>query len=106
MGFFSLSPKQNNDTNSDEKHLEAFERHKGRLTQREIEQHLRRIPLRSNQREYIKAVIAKFDNPYEPPSKRFVTEEEFLQGLDEMAKNNRDSISSDEVERIKKYFSK
>ena len=54
----------------------------------------------------VKAVIAKFDNPYEPASSRYITEKEFLQCLDEMAENNRDSISPQEIERIKQQFSK
>ena len=90
----------------DESILKLFDRYGGRMPQRDLERHLNRIPFQSHEREYVKAVMAKFDNPYEPGSKRYVTKEEFLQGLDEMVQNKKDSISREEVERIKKYFSK
>ena len=82
------------------KKKDIFERHRGRLTLRQIEQYLLRVPLFATEREYVERVMEKFDTPYS----RWITKEEFLKGLEEMARNPKDPLSKEEVERIKKYF--
>ena len=104
--FFNSSKKSNSKEGEDKNDLKFFDRYGDRILRRDLERHINRIPFQNHEREYIKAVMAKFDTPYEPASKRYITKEEFLQGLDEMAQNSKDSISVGEVERIKKYFSK
>lgn len=79
---------------------DVFARSGGRLTPRQIERYLWRVPLRVSEKEYVERVMEKFDRPYS----RWVTREEFFKGLEEMAKNPRDPISKQEVEMIKKYF--
>lgn len=87
--------------------LNMFKRNGGRLPLRDLVKYIDQVPyLQVYEREYVKTVVAKFENPHEPLSTRYVTQEEFLQGLDEMAENNRDLISPEEVERIKSYFEK
>ncbi len=66
----------------------------------DINWHMNRVPLQPHEREYVKAVLSKYDTSYS----RFITKEEFHKALDEMAKNNRDAIEPHEIERIKKYF--
>ena len=104
--FFNSPKKSNPPDGKDKDSLKFFNQRGDRILRRDLERHINRIPFQSYEREYIKAVMAKFDTPYEPASKRYITKEEFLQGLDEMAQNSKDSISVGEVERIKKYFSK
>lgn len=62
-----------------------------------------RLPIRPDQREYTKRVLERYDNPGWDQG---ITREEFLKGLDEMAKNPHDPISPQEVERLKQHFSK
>ena len=82
------------------KQNDAFSRNAGRLSKKQFELYLNRVPLRSWEREYIKRVMEKFDTSYSLG----LTKKEFYKGLDEMAKNPRDQISTALVERIKKYF--
>lgn len=79
---------------------DAFSRNSGKLSKRQFEQYLNRVPLRSSQKEYIKRVMEKFNTSYS----RGITKEEFYKGLDEMAKNPRDHITSKHIELLKKYF--
>ena len=90
--FFNSSKKSNSKDGEDENDLKFFNQHGDRILRRDLEKHINRIPFQSYEREYIKAVMAKFDSPYEPASKRYITKEEFLKGLDEMAQNSKDSI--------------
>jgi hypothetical protein len=79
---------------------DVFSRHGGRLTPRQLERYLWRVPLYKEEKEYVERVMERFHHPYS----RWITREEFYKGLDEMAKNPRDPISPQEVERLKKYF--
>ena len=91
MSLFSSNKKKSN----------IFDTHGGKLTKKQFEQRLRRVPLQSWRKEYVKRVMEKFDGP---KYSRGITEKEFQQGLDEMAKNKRDRIERKHIERIKKYF--
>jgi len=53
-----------------------------------------------HQKEYIKAVMRKYDKP----GSYGITQEEFEKGLKEMEKNPRDSIKPGHVRHIKKHF--
>lgn len=82
------------------KQNDAFSRHGGRLSKRQFEQYLNRVPLQSWDREYVKRVMEKFNTSYS----RGITRDEFHKGLDEMAKNPRDRINKTKIALIKKYF--
>ncbi len=77
-----------------------FKRYGNKMTMNQLKYRIDRLPLYSHEKEYIKAVLAKFEHP----TSRYITKEEFLKALDEMKKNKRDLISEEEVERIKRYF--
>jgi len=72
----------------------------GVLYKKRMNNRIDRLPLDETEKEYVKQVIAKHDRP----GSKGVTREEFLYSLDEMAKNNRDTIQKDQIEKIKKYF--
>jgi len=78
-----------------------FDKQGGKLTRRQFEQRLRRVPLQSWQREYVERVMERFD---EPRHSRGITQEEFHKGLDEMAENPKDRIDQKHIDRIKKHF--
>lgn len=80
---------------------DVFSRYGGRLTPEQLKREMWRVPLRPEEREYVKRVMERFDQPY---FSRGITREEFYKGLEEMTKNLQDPISPEEVERIKKYF--
>lgn len=60
-----------------------------------------RVPMRIQDKEYVKRVMERFDIP---SYSRWITREEFKKGLEEMAKNPRDPIDRREVEQLKKHF--
>ena len=92
MGIFGRYTRKSNN---------IFSKHGGKLTRKQFEQRLKRVPLQSWQREYVKRVMERFD---EPRYSRGITEKEFNEGLDEMAKNTKDRIEHKHIERIKKHF--
>lgn len=83
------------------KKYSIFSKHGGKLTRKQFEQRLKRVPLQSWRKEYVKRVMEKFD---EPRYSRGITEEEFNKGLEAMAKNPRDSINKTHIARIRKHF--
>ncbi len=81
---------------------DAFSRHGGALTKEQMAKYVDSIPhFQPWEREYIKRVLERYDVP---SYSRFITREEFLKALDEMAKNQQDPIDPQEIERIKKIF--
>ncbi len=101
MIFFSPSkPKPSTPSPEDKRIASLFDRKGGRLTMADIQWHLNRVPLYPHEREYVKAVLSKYEHPYS----RFITKEEFYKALDEMAKNQKDAIDRYDIERIKRYF--
>ena len=91
MGLFSRYTRKSNN---------IFSKHGGKLTRKQFEQRLKRVPLQSWQREYVKRVMEKFNTHYS----KGITREEFHAGLDEMAKNPHDRIDSKHIDLIKKHF--
>ncbi|MCP6726928.1 MAG: hypothetical protein KJI69_02710 [Patescibacteria group bacterium] len=83
------------------KKYSPFGKHGGKITKKQFEQRLKRVPLQSWRKEYVERVMEKFD---EPRYSRGITEKEFNQGLKEMLKNKRDRIEKKHIDRIKKYF--
>ncbi len=79
---------------------DAFSRNAGKLSKRQFEQYLNRVPLQSWEKEYVKRVMEKFNTSYSLG----ITREEFQKGLDEMAKNPRNRINKTKIAQIKKYF--
>lgn len=79
----------------------VFNRHGGKITREQLAWQVDRIPsFQPWEREYIKRVLERYDTD----TNRYITREEFFQGLEEMAKNDKDPITPEEVERIKKAF--
>jgi len=75
-----------------------------KLTIKDISWHVDRMPgLRPWQKEYVKRVMERFD---QPNFSRGVTRDEFNQALDEMEKNTRDPLEKDHIKRIREYFDK
>jgi len=73
----------------------------GRISKQNLERLIERAPLTQWDKEYVKRVMEKFDNPY---YSRGITKEEFLKGLSEMEENIRDPLEKREIDRIKKFF--
>jgi len=73
---------------------------KGRLYKTPMEKRIGKIPLSKTQKEYVKEVMAKYDRP----ESKGVTREEFLHGLDEMAKDKTNPIKQRDIEKIKRRF--
>ena len=86
------------------KPYDAFSIHGGRLTSQQMQEYINRIPLQPDEREYVKRVMERFDQAYEPWANKYITREEFQKGLDEMAKNPSDPITPKEAEWVKKHF--
>lgn len=82
---------------------DAFQRSNGRLSKEQMHQYVDKTYMRPDQKEYVKRVLERFN---EPSYSMGITREEFMKGLDEMAKNPHDSISHEEVERLKQHFSR
>ena|SRR3989338_7293203 len=80
----------------------SFNPFKGRqyLTEQDFNRRVDNMNLRTDQEEYTKAHFAKFSNNWS----RGITEREFNTGLQELRKNQRDSLGRGEVERIEKKF--
>ena len=97
MGLFNFNNKSSGDKNP---RRDIFSRHGGKITKKLFDQHISRLPLRPAQREYVKQVMEKHNARYSIG----ITREEFHKGLDEMAKNTRDSIKEREIRRLKKHF--
>jgi hypothetical protein len=75
-----------------------------KLTMKEIAWHVDRMPgLQTWQREYVKRVMEKFD---QPNFSRGITRAEFNEALTEMEKNTKDPIEKDHIKRIREYFDK
>jgi len=96
MGFFS----SNKDSDNKEARKDIFSRHGGKITKKLFDQHINRLTLRPAQREYVKQVMEKHNARHS----KGITRKEFHKGLDEMAKNTRDSIKEREIKRLKKHF--
>ncbi|MDA1337486.1 MAG: hypothetical protein O3C23_01835 [bacterium] len=79
---------------------DAFSRNNGRLSKRQFELYLNQVPLQIWEREYVKRVMDKFDTSWS----QGITRDEFLKGLDEMAKNPHDQIDASDIENIKRHF--
>jgi len=79
---------------------DAFNRHGGRLTRKQFAAYVDRVSLQPWEREYVKRVMERYDVQHN----RYISREDFFDGLDEMVKNQKDPISKAEVERIKKEF--
>ncbi len=77
-----------------------FSRHRGRITLRQFNEMISRIPMRDIEREYSKRVMERFHHPHSP----HLTEQELKQGLNEMLHNVRDPIQRQLIERIKRKF--
>ncbi len=82
------------------KKYNIFGKHGGKFTRKQFARRLRSVPLQSRQKEYVESVMERFDARHS----RGITEEEFHEGLDEMAKNPKDRIDRKHIERIKKHF--
>ena len=82
------------------KSYDAFSRNNGKLSKKQFERYLHQVPLQTWEREYVKRVMEKFNTSWS----RGISKDEFLKGLDEMAKNPHDQIDANEIKRIKKYF--
>lgn len=80
---------------------DIFSRSGGRLSMSQFNQIFSRMPLRDIEREYVKRVMERFDQPYYSQG---LTREEFNKGLDEMLRNTRDTIGRETIERIKRHF--
>jgi hypothetical protein len=65
-----------------------------------VRQYIDRVPLRPDQREYVKRTLERFNYP----TSKGITREEFFKSLDEMAKNQKDPITPQQIERIKRAF--
>lgn len=77
-----------------------FKRFGGRLPLGYVDERVSQVPLSPREKEYIKQVIAK----YNYPGSQGITRKEFRKALEEMARNEHDSVTREEVKRIKKYF--
>ncbi|MDO8558074.1 MAG: hypothetical protein Q7S09_02715 [bacterium] len=80
---------------------DTFSRNAGRLSRQQMDEHISRMPMFQHDQEYIKQVMGKFDIA---GYSQGITREEFHKGLDEMAKNTRDPIDLQKIERIKTHF--
>jgi|YelNatPaOPRAMG01_1025707.scaffolds.fasta_scaffold12504_7 hypothetical protein len=80
---------------------EVFKSSGGRVSRDRLNNFIDNLPLTQWDREYVKRVMEKFDNPGYSEG---ITKEEFLQGLSEMEKNIRDPIDREKVLRIKNFF--
>ena len=77
---------------------DAFSRHGGKLSQAQLLEHIREMPIDSWEQQYrIKQIMKKFDDP---AYIRGITREEFYQGLDDMTND----IGSTDLERIREHF--
>lgn len=110
MGLFSQPPPPDNKNQPSQaaqpKRPDIFERSwwAGRLAMRDLNYHIDRMPgFPDWEKEYIKRVVEKFDEPH---YSRGITKEEFLKALDEMVRNPRDPIDPQEADRIRQYFEK
>ncbi|KKU86676.1 MAG: hypothetical protein UY15_C0005G0055 [Parcubacteria group bacterium GW2011_GWA2_47_9] len=101
MADIPKAPNQNKNPNQNP--YDAFQRSNGRLSKEQMHQYMDRMPFRPDQREYAKRLLERFDHPGYDLG---ITRDEFLKGLDEMAKNPHDPISPQEVERIRQHFSR
>lgn len=101
MALFKKNSSNKPDSQNEKPQRDVFSRYGGRLTQQQFEQRMQRVPLRSENKEYVKRVMERFDNPH---YSRGITKEEFQKGLDEMLKNTRDPIDRQKLERLKKHF--
>lgn len=80
---------------------DTFSRYGGRMSRQQFEQYINTVTLLPEEREYVKRVMERFD---EPTFSMGITREEFFRGLDEMAKNPDDPITPEEADRIKDRF--
>ena len=81
---------------------DVFSRYGGRLTGQQFRKRMRRIRMQPrHKKEYVERVMERFDTA---PHSRGITRQEFEKGLDEMAKNTRDPIDRENVERLRKHF--
>ena len=80
---------------------DAFSTYGGMMSRQQFEQYINTVTLLPEEREYVKRVMERFD---EPTFSMGITREEFFRGLDEMANNPNDPIDPQEVERIKERF--
>ena len=71
------------------------------MSRQQFEQYINTVTLLPEEREYVKRVMERFD---EPTYSMGITREEFFRALDEMANNPNDPIDPQEVERIKERF--
>lgn len=72
-----------------------------RLTPKQLERELWKVPLSRTDKEYVKRVMERFSHPYYSQG---ITREEFERGLKEMEENYNDPIDKKEIERIRKHF--
>ena len=79
---------------------DIFKQRGGKLYGKRLNRRINGLPLSHTQKEYVKQVMAKHDRP----GSRGITREEFLYGLDEMARNTNDSIRQEDIKRIKEHF--
>ena len=101
MGFFTSRPSRKDNKLKKGSGSDIFKRHGGKLTRQQLARYMWQIPLRPQEKEYVKRVMERFDQPH---YSRWITREEFEKGLEEMAKNPYDPIDRKEVERLKRYF--
>ncbi len=101
MGLFNTSKYRNiKNIRQGSSKPDIFKQRGGKLYKRRVDRRINRLPITRTQKEYVKQVMSKYDRP----GSRGVTREEFLSGLDEMAKNTKDSIKQSEIKRIKEHF--
>lgn len=103
MAVFGSSRSNKGGSQNKKPQRDVFSRYGGRLTQRQFEQRMHRVPLRPEDKEYVKRVMERFDNPH---YSRGITKDEFQKGLDEMLKNTRDPIDRQKIERLREHFEK
>lgn len=99
MGFFRSAPSAG--ASNEKNKRDVFDRYHGKMTKKEMDWYLERTPLRNTEREYVKSVMDRFDEPH---YSRGITREEFKRGLEEMEKDKRDSMDKRKIERVRQHF--